>query len=66
MKVDTCTKIPFKNIHEIQSLQLGKTFSLEFQEYSKIFKLPIPPSYSKKIQDVGIPWIFKNIEGYKS
>ena len=32
----------FKNIHEIPSLQLGKTLSLEFHEYSRIFKRPIP------------------------
>ena len=26
----------------------------------------IPPSYSKKIQDVGIPWVFKNSQAHKS
>ena len=55
----------FKNIHEIPSLQLGKTLSLEFHEYSRIFKRPILPSYSTKNQDVGIPCIFKNIQAHK-
>ena len=45
----------FKNIHEIPSFQLGKTLSLEFHEYSKIFRRPIPASYFKLIQAVEIP-----------
>ena len=49
----------FKNIHEIPSLQLGKTLRLAFHEYSRIFKWPIPASYFKLIQAVEIPWIFR-------
>ena len=46
--------------------KLGKTSNLEFHMYSCIFKLAVPASYSKTIQDVGIPWIFKNIQAHKS
>ena len=56
----------FKNIHEIPSLQLGKTLVLKFHEYSRIFKRPIPASFFKLIQAVEIPWIFKNIQAHKS
>ena len=50
---------PHGGVRDVRSLQLGKTLCLEFHEYSRISKRPIPPCYSKKIQDVGIPWIFK-------
>ena len=33
-------------------------------EYN-IFKRPIPASFSKLIQAVEIPWIFKNIQAHK-
>ena len=56
----------FKNIHEIPSLHLGKTLSLEFHEYSRIFERPIPAKYFKLIQAVEIPWIFENIQAHKS
>ena len=59
----------FNNIHEIKkqtSLQLGKTLSLEFHEYSRIFKRQIPASDFKLIQAVETPWIFKNILAHKS
>ena len=42
------------------------TLSLEFHEYSRIFKRPIPASFFKLIQAVEIPWIFKNIQAHKS
>ena len=54
------------NIHEIPSLQLGRTLSLEFHVYSRIFKRPIPASYFKVFQALGITWIFKNIQAHKS
>ena len=40
--------------------------SLEFHEYSRIFKRPIPASYFKVFQALGITWIFKNIQAHKS
>ena len=40
--------------------------SLEFHEYSRIFKRPIPASYFKVFQALGITWIFKNIQPHKS
>ena len=58
--------LTFINIHEIPSLQLGKTLALKFHEYSRIFKRPIPASCFKLIQAVEIPWIFKNIQAHKS
>ena len=42
-----------------------KTLSLEFHEYCRIPKRPILSSCFKIIQDVGIRWIFKNIQAHK-
>ena len=65
MSVSSIERCNGKNIHEIPSLQLGKTLSLELYEYSRIFKRPIPASYFKLIQAVEISWIFKNIQAHK-
>ena len=53
-------------IQELSRISKVKTLSLEFHEYSRIFKRPIPASYFKVFQALGITWIFKNIQAHKS